>query len=628
MSRGFDFVNHADIWTPLATVDDPDNRAAVYYVVARLRDGVRLEAAQADIDRVAEQLRTDFPEVMGETERVFIIPYLDQLIGNVRPALLVLAGAVGVVLLIACANLANLLLARATRREREFALRVALGAGRGRIVRQLITESAVLATVGGALGLAAAHWGLSLLISFRPSELPRLDAVHVDARVLGFTMLVTLFTVVLFGLPPALRASRIDLNSALKEGGGGAVGAGRGRAREILIVGEVALAMVLLVGASLLINSFLRLTRLDPGYDYQQTLTMKMSFGGRQDLTSAEFAGFARQVKEHLEALPGVEKAGTISTLPLEHGLMGTFRVPGQEPADSPDNMNRAQWRVTTPGYFEAMGIPLLRGRDFEARDTPDSEQVIIINNDLARQAFPDTDPVGQSLVTGGGEDSPPVRIVGVVGDVSELALDRAPTPTLFVPASQMPDGVITFLANLFPTCWVVRTRGEPMGQADAIQAAILAVDREQPVSRVRTMEQIMGESIAGRRFSTLLLTVFAGQALLLAIIGIYGVMSYSVAQRTRETGIRMAIGATRGSTLRLILGQGARWTGIGVVLGSAGALGLTRLMQTQLYEVSVTDAAAFAVAAVAVVLAATSACLIPALRATRIDPIIALREE
>jgi len=486
MQRGFDFINNADIWTPMSIVPSPDDRASVYYVVARLKQDVLLEAAQIDIDQVAEQLRADFPETMAENERAYVNPLLNQVIGNVRPALLMLGGAVGIVLLIACANVANLLLARATRRQRELALRAAIGAGRGRIIRQLITESAVLATAGGALGLAAAHGGLSLLIRFRPAELPRLDAVHVDARVLGFTLIVTLITVVLFGLPPAIRASRVDLNSALKDGGGGSVAQG-GRARELLIISEVALAMILLIGATLMIKSFSRLTGLDPGFDHEQTLTMKMAFGGRADLTSQYFNDFSTRVKEQLEAMPGIEQAGTISTLPLEHGLMGTFQAPGAvgEQGAAP---GRNQWRITTPGYFEAMGIPLLRGRDFNNLDSPDSEQVVIINRELGRQAFAEQDPLGQMLLVD-GPDQPASRIVGVVGDIREVGLARPPAPTVFVPASQMPDGTIQFLAGLFPTCWVVKTQGQPMASADAIQKAILSIDPELPVSSVRGLE-------------------------------------------------------------------------------------------------------------------------------------------
>jgi len=624
MARGFDFINHADVWTPLAT--DPEDRASVYYIVGRLRDKVSFEAAQLELNRVTDAFRQDYPDVMAEGETTYLRPYLEQVIGNVRPALRILFYAVGIVLLIACANVASLLMARATGRQRELALRSAVGAGRGRIVRQLLTESAVLGVVGGALGLTAAHWGLSVLVSLRPSELPRLDAVHVDGRVLGFALLVTLVTVIFFGLPPAIRASRIDLNTTLKEGTSGAVGTRRGRARSALVVGEVALAMILLVGAALLVKSFLRLTGLDPGFDPDKTLTMKMSFGGREDLTSDDFVRFAREVKEQLETLPGLQAAGTISTLPLEHGLTSAFRLPG-DAVDSTSAPVSAQWRIVTPGYFRAMGVPLLRGRDFDARDIADSEPVLIINQELARRAFGEEDPVGKMLVSGGGAGNG-VRIVGMVGDIREQALDRLPPPTMFVPASQMPDNVIRLVANLFPTCWVIRTEGNPVSHADAIRRTILTVDSEQPVASVRSMGQVMAESIAGRRFNTLLLVVFAAQALLLAVMGIYGVMSYSVAQRTRETGIRMAIGATRESTLRLILWQGAKLTLLGVALGTAGAILLTRLLQSLLYDVRATDPFMLLLAAAIVSVASVAACVAPALRATRVDPMVALREE
>lgn len=624
MARGFDFINHAEVWTPLAT--DPENRASVYYIVGRLRGGVSLAAARLDLDRMTERFRAEFPDVMAEAETTYVQPYLEQVVGDVRPALRILFYAVAVVLLIACANVANLLMARATGRGRELALRSAIGAGRARIVRQLVTESAVLGVGGALLGLAAAHWGMSLLIRLRPRELPRLDAVHVDGRVLGFTLVVTLVTVVLFGVPPALRASRIDLSGALKEGAGGAVGTRGGRARSALVVMEVALAMVLLVGAALLVKSFVRLTALDPGFDTERTLTMKVSFGGKQDLTRDGFVRFAREVKDELESRPGLEAAGTISTLPLEHGLMGAFRRP-DEAADAGVAPAMAQWRVVTPGYFRAIGIPMVRGRDFDFRDAADSEPVLIVNQELARRAFGEEDPVGRILISGNGPGAE-VRVVGMVGDVRESALDRAPPPMMFVPASQVPDAAIRFLANLFPTCWVVRTEGDPAAHTDEIRRAILSVDPEQPVASVHPMAEILSASIGGRRFNTLLLAIFAGQALLLAVMGVYGVMAYSVAQRTRETGVRMAIGATRGATLARILGQGAKLTLFGVALGTVGAIGLTRLLRTLLYDVRATDPAMLALAAVIVSVASMGACVLPALRATNIDPLVALREE
>jgi len=367
--------------------------------------------------------------------------------------------------------------------------------------------------------------------------------------------------------------------------------------------------------------------RMNPGYDYEQVLTMKMSLGGTQDLTTEKFNTLVRRVAERLEASPGIETAATISTLPLEHGLMTLFDVAGRAKPDATEPEGRAQWRLISAEYFRAMGIPLIRGRTFDHHDTVDSAEVVIVNQALARRYFPDEDPVGQALMTGGPDD-PPARIVGLVGDVREMALDRPPTPTVFTPASQAPDGVTAFVASVMPTCWVVRTSGDPMSYASLVQREILAVDPEQPVSSVRSLAQLMSESLGRRQFNTLLLMVFAGLAVLLAVVGVYGVMSYSVAQRTHEIGVRMALGAARGDTLRLILGQGMKLAAIGVVVGVLGAFGLTRFMLTLLFEIGATDPMTFAAGAFVLLVAAAVACLVPALRATRVDPLIALRAD
>jgi len=628
MARGFDFKTHAEIWTPLTLVADAADRSAVYYIVARAKPGVTVATAQSDMDAVVGQFRSVYPDLLDEQERPFVGTLLDQVVGSTRTALLILLGAVGLVLLIACANVANLLLARATGRRREIALRAALGAGRMRIVRQLLTESALLALIGGVLGLLVARGSMALLLAMRPSNLPRLDVIRVDGAVLGFTLGVALLTGVLFGLFPAIQASRLNLHEALKEGTNrGSVGGRQGRARAALVVSEIALALVLLTGAGLLVDSFLRVVRLDPGYDYEQVLTAKMSLAGKPDLTTETFNNLVQQVVERLEASPGIEAAATISTLPLEHGLMTFFRIAGRSEPDSEANQGRAQWRLISPDYFLAMGIPLIRGRAFDHHDASDAAPVVIVNQALARRYFPDQDPVGQEFL-GASPDDPPTRIVGVVGDVREITLDRPPTPTVFAPAAQAPDGITAFLANVMPTCWVVRTQGDPASFGNVLQREVLEVDPEQPLSNIRSMGQIMSTDVARRQFNTLLLTVFAGLALLLASVGIYGVMSYSVAQRTQEIGVRMALGAARTQTLGMILGQGMKLAALGVAIGVAGAFGLTRFMESMLFEVSATDPRTFVVTALALLLAAAAACLIPAARATRVDPLVALRND
>jgi len=630
MARDFDFNTHAEMWMPLTTVFAPQDRSAVYYVVARLNDGSTAETAQSDMNSVGERLRAEYPDLMVERERIFVRAHLDQVVGRVRPALMILMGAVALVLLIACANVANLLLARATGRRKEIALRAALGAGRLRIVRQLLTESVLLAVSGGMLGLVAARWGLGALTAMEPEHLPRFDTIDVDGTVFAFTLVLAVVTVILFGLFPSFQACKIDLHQVLKEGTSRtSAGPRRGRARGILVVTEVALALVLLIGATLLIDSFVRITRLDPGYDYEHVLTMKMSFGGATELTTARFTDVTRQIAERLKATPGIETAATISTLPLQHGLMTFFNVEGNTEAEGANARGMAQWRMIASDYFKAMGIPLVRGRTFTETDTTDSQRVIIVNEALVRKYFPNEDPIGRGLQSGDpSTGAPPDRIVGVVGDVREVALDRPESPTVFSFSAQADDGTTAFLASVLPTCWVVRTTGDPLGHANTIRSAVLAVDPEQPISSVRSMEQVMSESMARRQFNTALLTIFASVALLLAVVGIYGIMSYSVAQRTHEMGIRMALGAARGETLRLVLGHGMKLAVIGVVIGVVGAFALTRLMLSMLYEISATDPKTFVLASLIILLTAAIACLGPALRATRVDPMVALRCE
>jgi len=544
--------------------------------------------------------------------------------------LMILLGAVTLVLLIACANVANLLLARATGRRKEIALRAALGANRSRIVRQLLTESALLAVAGGMLGLVVARWGLEGLSALEPAHLPRFDTVEVDATVFVFTLVLAVVTVVLFGLFPAFQACKIDLHQVLKEGTNRTgVGARGGRARSVLVVTEVAMALVLLIGATLLIDSFVRITRMDPGYDYEHVLTMKMSFGGTIPPTTAQFTNITRRMTERLESLPGIRAAATISTLPLQHGLMTFFTVEGSEAPQDASSRAMAHWRMISANYFEAMGIPLIRGRTFAETDTADGEPVIIVNEALVRKYFAGEDPIGRGLQSGPpSPENPPSRIIGVVGDIREVALDRPESPTVFSYAAQADDGTTAFLANVLPTCWVLRTAGAPMDFADAVRRGVLDVDPHQPVSSVHPMAQVMSESMARRQLNTALLTIFASVALLLAVVGIYGVMSYSVAQRTHEIGIRMALGAARGRTLRLVLFHGMKLALIGVVIGVAGAFALTRLMARMLYEISATDPGTFVLASSVLLLTAAVACFVPALRATRVDPMVALRCE
>ncbi len=632
MANGFDFINHADVWTPLHLEFNPQGGAAVYYTLARLHPDRSVDAARSEMAAIAESLRAEHPQLLRDGVSIFVRPYLDQLVGNVRPALLMLLGAVGLVLLIACANVANLLLARARGRRREIAVRASLGASRMQLLRQLLVESLVLALTGGALGLLLARAGMGVLVRWTPSGLPRLDGIEIDVLVIGFTFAVTLLTGILFGLIPAWHGSKADLQAALKSAQG--TGGQRSRGRGALVVAEVALALVLLVGALLLVQSFLKVTALDPGYDYEQILTFKMSptperQGETASLTTSQVTRFTERAVERLLQNPGIEAAATVSMLPLEHGLMYIFDVEGREPADAATRQGRGQWRQISADYFHTMGIPLLRGRTFDSHDSLDAPTVVVVNEALAEQYFPDENPIGRRLLTGPpGSDTPPDLIVGVVGDVSELALDRPPTPTVFTADTQASDGTTGFLADLFPTAWVVRTSGNPASYGPLVRREILALNPEQPISDLRTMADLMAGNLAARRFSTLLLGLFAALALALAVVGIYGVMSYTVAQRTHEIGIRQALGADAGATLRLILHQGLRLAGYGIVLGLLAALGLSRLIQAMLFDTAPTSLSAFATAALAILVAAVFACLIPARRATRVDPLVALRAD
>ncbi len=633
MPRGFEFVPEADLWTPLQPVIRSNDQANYLACLGRLKPGVTAEQARAEMERLARQFRPQYPDLMGRNESFGVFSLHEWVVGNIRPALLVLLGAVGCVLLIACANVANLLLARAAARAKEVAIRTALGASRLRLLRQLLTESVVLALAGGALGSLLGFWGLKALLVASPAGIP-LVRIAMDARVLGFTLAVSLATGVLFGLAPALRASRPDLNETLKEGSGRATaGSPRSTLRGLLVAGEMALALVLLIGAALLIETYLSLRNVPPGFDPRHVLTMQMSLTGPRYAHTAQVDSFFRQVLQRLETLPGVEAASSVTSLPLELGPDLPFNIEGRTDTD---NNPGAQWRAITPSYFRAMRIPLRRGRYFTDAETGQSPAVVIINEALVRRFWPrypaGEDPIGQRITIGrimGKEFVERTReVVGVVADIKEVGLDRAAPLTLFVPCSQVPPAFTALLNRLLPVAWVVRTAGEPLGMTASIQREIRAVDRQQPISNVRTMEQVLNGSIARQNFNMRLLGVFAALALVLAAVGIYGVMSYSVGQRMHEIGIRMALGAGRGAVARLIVGQGMLLALAGVLAGLGGAFGLTRLLAGLLFGVRPTNAGTFAGVSLLLLLVALAATYLPARRAMRVEPIRALRYE
>jgi putative ABC transport system permease protein len=554
-----------------------------------------------------------------------LIPEREDLVGDVRPALLVLFGSVGCVLLIACANVANLLLARSTARHREIAIRMALGAGRKRVIRQLLTESVLLGLIGGALGLLLALWGNDALIALSPENIPRLASVRVNGLVLGFTFAAALMTGVLFGLVPALQATRSDLAESLKEGArGGSDTAKHGRMRGILVVAEVAVALVLLVAAGLSIQTFWRMQAVNPGFDAHNVLTMKFELPGARYPTDPQVAQFTRQLLANLEAIPGVRSASMINPLPLSNNYMGLLFGIEERPVANTERPATA-FSVVQPGYFRTMGIPLKAGRDFTPQDTLKSPLVIIVNETIAKEYFPNENPIGkriQPTISNDptpGSPEPMREIVGVVGDVKQTGLSRKPEPQVYAPEGQLPFTGLSI---------VIRAEGDPASVIAGVRETMRRMDAELPVYDIKPLENYVAGAVGQQRYTSLLLTIFASVALLLTAIGLYGVTSYSVAQRTQEIGIRVALGAQEADVFRLVVGQGLRQAGLGLVLGLAAAFAVTRTMTSLLYGVSATDPPTFGGTSLLLLLVACAACYLPARRATRVDPLVALRYE
>ena len=614
----------AQLWAPFAV--DPSSppssrRGDFLSVIARLAPGITPARAQADMNAIAKRLALAYPATNARIG-VELVSLHDQLVGQIRPALLVFSGAVALVLLIACANVANLLLARATAREREMAVRAALGAGRERLVRQVLTESLVLSAVGGVLGLLLAAWGVQGLKAAAPPTLPRLDEIGLDPVALAFTAAAVVVTGFLFGIAPALRGSAFALHSTLSAGGRAGIGGGRGeRLRSVLVVAQVALALVLLVGSGLLVRTFARLQQVDLGFDSTHTLTAQIVLPGAKYTGNERLLGFFGSLHDRLAATAGVRTVAFTSDVPLAGGYSYlSFSMVGQ-PAPRPgENLPDAVPIVATPEYFTAMGIPLLAGRLFTAADAPNAPRVVVVNRDLARKAFGGRNPIGERISFGNAADSTTwLTIVGVVGSTRLEGVGLETYAQAFTPLSQGP----------VPYVYVVaRTTGDPLALAATLRREVAALDPTLPVANVMSMDQRAAASVAQYKLNSVIVTVFAAVALVLASIGIYAVISYAVAQRTREIGIRMALGAAQGHVLRLIVRDGMAPTLIGIALGAAGALGATRLMRSLLYGVSATDPAVFAVVATMLLVVALAACLVPARRAARVDPNMALRNE
>jgi predicted permease len=632
----------ADVYIPLQADPNSTNQGHFLGVAAHLRPGVTIEQARAEIRVLGDQFRSANPRWMGSNEQAGVFRMLDIAVGNVRPALLILLGAVGLVLLIACANVANLLLARAAGRQREIAIRVAIGAGRPQIVRQLLIESLLLAFVGAVAGLAVGVWGARVLLTLSPGDLPRTEDLAaasfwtalVDWRLLAFTAGIAVLTAVLFGLAPALQLARPDLGHTLKEGGGarGTTSRRAARTRSGLVIAETALAVTLLVGATLLIRTFMALHDVRPGFDVRGVLTLQTSLAGTKYGTTSRVEILKRSVIERLEAVPGVDVAATAISLPTEGGVDLPFRVEGRALQGTDLYHGDENWRSISPNYFRALSIPVLRGRAFEDRDTAGAAAVVIVNNAFAAKHFPGADALGQRITIGKGlgpEFEDPTReIVGIVGDVRENGLDSEPPPLMYVPNAQMSDALTQLGNSLIPARWVVKTSGTFSGLPQAIQQVFQAVDPALPIAEVRPLEQLVAQSIARQNFNMVLLTIFGAIALLLAAVGVYGLMSYSVEQATHDIGVRLALGATRGDILSLVLGHGMKLTVSGLVVGTAAALAASRLLTRMLYGVSAGDPATYALVVGALAAIALVACYLPARRAMRVDPIIALRQE
>ncbi|HEU4952975.1 MAG TPA: ABC transporter permease [Gemmatimonadales bacterium] len=632
MPSGFrDFFNrNAEVWAPLVFDLDQmtdDNRTTEFLnLIARMRPGVPLEQAAGEMRTIAEQLKRDYPDNYPDDWSLLVTPLSIQATGNVRPALLVLLGAVGFVLLIACANVANLLLARAATRSKEIAVRTALGATRERLLQQLMTESVLVSLAGGAVGLLLAYAGVRALVAADIRNIPRADEIGIDGTVMLFTLVVSILAGVLFGLAPAMHTATPDLHGALKEGGRGTT-ADRGShaLRRSLVVTEVALALTLLTGAGLLLKSFARLQQVDPGFDPANLLTFNVALPQIRYPSDTSQTAFFDQVIPAIARVPGVIAAGGTSVLPFGGSWStGSFDIEGYQP---PENQP-GPWgdiRIVSPSFFETLRVPLLRGRYLTDEDRATTRDVAVIDQEFVRRYWPNENPIGKRFTFGppdGVTDTTQnewIEVVGVVGHTAHEGLDAEPRIQLY----------LSYRQTAIPSMQIaVRTRGNPDRYVNLVRDAVRSVDPDQPISNAAQMEELLSRSVGQRRLSMMLLSLFSGIALVLASIGIYGVMSYSVTQRARELGVRIALGADRTDVLRLVLRQGMGLAVLGIGIGLAAALALTRLIESQLYGVTATDPATFAMVAAVLAMTALLANLIPAIRATRLDPAVVLREE
>jgi putative ABC transport system permease protein len=628
MPPGFNFLvksgiqvgNPADIWLPLVFTDNfRVRRGRFMMAMARLKPDVTLEQAQAEMSGIASGLEQKYPE-FNTGWGVNVIPVHEQLVGDIRKPLIILLCAVGFVLLIACANVANLMLSRAASRQKEVAIRMAMGAGRLRVIRQLLTESVILSLVSGTLGLLIAVWGVEALMTLAPRNLVPLQSVGINYQVMLFTLLISFLTGIIFGLAPALTISRANLTDALKEGGKGTGNeGGNSRLRNIFVVAEVALALVLLIGSGLMLKSFYRLQSVNPGFDAKNLLTFKVALPRSKYPDDQKRLAFFNEAMQRIKALPEVRAAGAINFMPFTGlGAATGFEIEGR-PAPTPAERPTVESRVVDPNYFETMGIPFLDGRNFNAREITEMSHVVIINETMARNYFAGENPLGKRVTIYMKGENVPCEIIGIVKDVKHHGLDIEPRAMAYWPQPELVYSAMTI---------AVRTNAEPLAAVGSIQREIQTMDRDQPLADVRTMDSWVADSVAKSRFATLLLGIFAAVALVLAAVGIYGVLAYSVTQRTHEIGIRVALGAKSADVLRLIVGSGMKLTALGIAIGILAAFGLTRVMASLLYGVSTTDLITFISVPAMLLGVALVACLVPARRAAKTDPMVALRYE
>jgi putative ABC transport system permease protein len=617
MPAGFGFAREPDAWMPaaLSSEDRRERGKRGALAFGRLKDGIALAQAQAELQTITARLWDVYPD-SDRGWGVRVDPLAAQLTGDVRPALLLLLGAVGLVLLIACGNVAGLLLAQAVSRRKEIAIRIALGAGRARLVGQLLTESTLLSLVGGGLGLLCAHWTLRVLVRLLPASVPGADRVVLDWRVGLFTLAASLLTGVVFGLLPALHFSRVSLAAALKDSARTAGEAGSRKAGRMLVGAEVALAVTLVIGAGLLVRSFARLSHVDTGFERERLLTLRIDLPGSR-YKSAGRLTFVAALLDRLRALPGVRAAGATTALPMTASEnLERLEIEGR-PRPAAGQEVWVDFRVASPGYFAALGIPVKRGRTFGETDGPEQAKVAVVSEALARAHWPGQDPIGRRLRL--YEEDAWSTVVGVVGDVRHSGMHSAPRPHFYTPYAQSPRGDLAL---------AVRTTADPQALVPAVRAAVAAVDPEQPIAELRTMDQVIADSLADRRFNMLLLAAFAGMALILSSVGLYGITSYSVGQRTREMGLRMALGASPSQVLRLVFAESMGTVLLGLVPGVLGALAFGRLLSGLLYGIPPADPLTFGGCVAVLTLVALIASLMPGLRATRVDPMVTLRAE